>query len=91
MTALVAATGLFLLAAVGSLEHRSTSVSQTGNVVATACTWARSPWCSAPSRWRSAPPPASPGLAAGVAGGLAVVSYLAKSMLPLATWTGGPS
>ncbi len=80
---LVVATGLFLLAAVGASTWFDVGL-QTGNVAATVLHLGSLALMFGAVAMAVGAATGKPGLAAGAAGGLAVVSYLAKSMLPLA-------
>ncbi len=81
--ALAVATGLFLLAAVGASSWFDVGL-QTGNVAATVLHLGSLALMFGAVAMAVGAATGKPGLAAGAAGGLAVASYLAKSMLPLA-------
>ena len=81
--ALVVSTGLFLLAAVGAATVFDVGL-QAGNVVATVLHLGSLSLFFGAVAMAVGAATGRPSLAAGVAGGVAVMSYLTKSMLPLA-------
>ena len=83
LLALVTSTGLFLLAAVGASTLFDVGL-QAGNVVATVLHLGSLALFFGALAMAVGAATGRPGVAAGVAGGVAVLSYLAKSMLPLA-------
>lgn len=83
LISLAVATGLFLLAAAGASAMFDVGL-QTGNVVATVIHLGALALFFGTVALAVGAATGQPGLAAGAAGGLAVLSYLANSMLPLA-------